>query len=126
MEEIKNNTTEQDKEYEVAKAEAEADKSNVAYIHFFRKPFEWEGKEYKSLTFDFDKLTGEDSLSIEAELQAKGISVLVPAFSGHFLIRMAARVCNERLGVDAFQKMPMREFLRIRTKARNFLMESEQ
>jgi hypothetical protein len=60
MEEIKNNTTEQDKEYEVAKAEAEADKSNVAYIHFFRKPFEWEGKEYKSLTFDFDKHHGRN------------------------------------------------------------------
>ena len=116
---------EQDREYEVAAAEAAKDTSSH-YVHKFKKPFAWEGKEYKELVFDFDKLTGEDSLNIEAELQAKGIGVLGPSFSGHYLIRMAARACNVPIGTDAFQRMPLKDFVRIRTKARNFLMESEQ
>ena len=120
---------EQDREYEVAAAEAAKDKAKAdpsRYVHKFKKPFVFEGKEYKELHFDFDRLTGEDSLNIEAELQAKGIGVLVPAFSGHYLIRMAARACEEKIGTDTFQKMPLKDFVQIRTKARNFLMESEQ
>ena len=96
-----------------------------AYVHVFKKPFEYQGKSYDQLTFDFGSLTGRDSLAIENELQALGKMVLSPEFSGEFLIRMAARACTENVGSDAMEQMPMRDYNRIRSQARSFLLRSE-
>ncbi len=122
MAEIK---TEQEQEFEEAEKEAAEEPSSL-YVHKFKKPFKWQGQEYTELHFDFESLTGEDSLNIEAELQSRGTMVMVPAFSGPYLIGMSARACQEKLGTDAFRKMPINDFVRIRTRARNFLMTSEQ
>ena len=40
----------------------------AAYTLKFKKPFEYDGQSYTELTFNWDALTGEDSLAIEAEL----------------------------------------------------------
>ena len=48
------------------KAEKEG---SLNYTHYFKKPVEIEGKQYKSLTFYFEKLTGDDMEKIEAELE---------------------------------------------------------
>lgn len=114
-----------DQEYEEALNEAKVDSAS-AYVHHFNKPFEYQGKTYDSLTFDFDCLTGKDSLAVEEELQAKGIMVMVPAFSGAYLIRIAARACTERIGSDALEQMRIADYNRIRSRTRNFLMSSEQ
>ena len=39
------------------------------YTHTFKKPFEYAGETYTTLTFDFEKMTGRDMVSIETEMQ---------------------------------------------------------
>jgi hypothetical protein len=112
-------------EYDAAVAEANADSAPAAYVHHFKKPFEYNGKTYDELGFRFDDLTGEDSLAIEAELQAKGIMVVAPTFNGEYLMRVAARACTEDIGTDGFKRMRIVDFERIRSRTRNFLMASE-
>ena len=51
-----------------AKAAAAADP--YTYTHKLQKPLDYEGKHYESLTFNWGKLTGNDSIAIEAELTA--------------------------------------------------------
>ena len=115
----------QDEEFEEALNEAKED-SAYAYVHRFKKPFEYQGKTYDKLTFDFEKLTGSDSLDVENELAARGVMVMVPTFSGPYLIRIAARACTEKIGSDALEQMRIADYNRIRSKARNFLLASEQ
>lgn len=90
-----------------------------------KKPVEYNGKTYDSLSFDFGKLTGEDGLNIENELQALGKFAMVPAFSGEYLIRMAAKACDEPIGADIFTKISLADYNRIRSAARSFLLKSE-
>lgn len=116
-------------EYEAAVQEAE--NSQDTYVHTFSKPFTFEGESFDSLTFDFSKLTANDSLAIEAELTAQGQVLITPEFSGEYLIRMAMRACTARrndgrkLGIDAFRTLPMAAYVRIRGRARSFLLRAE-
>lgn len=111
-------------EAEFAAAEAEAAVSADVYTHTFEPPVQWEGKTYDELVFDFGKMTGEDDLAIENELAALGKPVITAEFSGDYLIRMAARSCTEKIGVDMLKKLPMKDFRKIRNKARSFLLRS--
>ena len=106
---------------EFAAAESEAESAADKYTHKFRKPFPYMGKEYVEMNFDWGSLTGADGLNIEAEMQALGNAVVVPALSGGYLIRMAARACAEGVGYDAFELMPLGDSNRIRSEARSFL-----
>ena len=119
-----NQATFPEKEFEVAEQEAQAVEAGV-YKHTFAKPFVYEDKEFTSLTFDFDTLTGADSLAVENELQRQGITVIVPTFSGEYLIRIAARACTEQIGSDALKQMRIADYNKIRSKARSFLLNSE-
>ena len=110
---------------ELAIAEQEAADSEYVYTHKFRKPYEYQGKEYSEMTFDWGTLTGEDGLAIENEMQQLGKPVIVPTFSGEYLIRLAAKACTEKIGSDAFKRMPIGEYNRIRSAARSFLLKSE-
>lgn len=110
---------------EFAIAEQEAAESEFIYTHKFKRPFEYEGKTYKELSFDWDKLTGKDGLSIENEMQAMGKAVIVPTFSGEYLIRFAAKACSEPIGADAFEFMKIADYNKIRSAARSFLLKSE-
>lgn len=92
-----------------------------AYVHVFKRPFEYQGKTYDQLTFDFDSLTGRDHLAIENEMQAMGKLLLNEKFSGEFMIRAAARACTEKIGYDAFELMPFREYSKIRSEIRSFI-----
>lgn len=110
-------------EFSVAKNEAEASPST--YVHKFRKPFTYDGKTFTELTFDWDKCTGEDALAIENELMALRKPVIVPTFSGEYLIRLAARACTVPIGADAFLRMSIADYNQIRSAARSFLLKSE-
>lgn len=120
---------------EFAVAEKEAATSTDTYTHNFKTPFSYEGKTYTSLVFDWGKLTGQDGLDIENEMQALGKPVVVPTFSGEYLIRMAAKACTttttgpdgnpRRLSDEAFRMMPLADFNRIKSRARSFLLKSE-
>lgn len=112
------------KEFEVAQ-EAAA-KAKDTFIVKLRKPLMYNGTEYEELEFDFDGLTGNDSLEVEKELARRGVQVLVPAFSGEYLVRIAARACTAPIGHDAMLKMSIQDYNKIRSRVRNFLMSTEQ
>lgn len=91
----------------------------------FDPAWEYEGKTYKELTFDFNSLTGNDCLAIEDELNSQGKVLLAPSASGHFLVRMAAKACTTRLGSDVLMALPMPKFMQLRSRARVFLLSLE-
>lgn len=110
---------------EFAAAEEAAINSDFIYTHKFKKPFEYQGKKYSELTFEWDSLTGKDGLAIENEMQQIGKPVIVPTFSGEYLVRFAARACTEPIGADAFELMKIADYNKIRSAARSFLLKSE-
>lgn len=119
-----NNITKMDRE-ELEKAKEEAKKADNLFVLKFKKPFTYESVDYDELEFDFDGLTGNDSLEVEKELARQGTQVAVPAFSGEYIIRIAARACTTLIGSDAFRLMSLKDYNRVRAKVRNFLMASE-
>lgn len=110
---------------EFSVAESEAVGSGSLYIHKFRKPFEYEGMKISELRIDFEQLTGGDGLDIENELMRAGKAVVAPAFSGEYLIRMAARASSPKVGADAFKLMSLSDYNKVRSAARSFLLKSE-
>ena len=112
-------------EDELEHAKAETKKAVSLFTLKLKKTLSYEGTDYTELAFDFDGLTGKDSLEVERELAMRGIQVVVPAFSGEYIIRIAAKACTSPLGSDAFEDMSIRDYNRLRSKVRNFLMASE-
>lgn len=117
------NTIISPKEFAAAKQEA-ADSTSSVTVQLSR-PVSYEGNTYTELRFQWDKLTGEDSLAIENELQAQGKFVVAPTFSGEYLVRMAARACTACIGQDMLRALPISDYNRIRSAARSFLLKSE-
>lgn len=105
-----------------AVAEKQDEAAAGVYVHKFKKPFTFEGRTYEELTFDFESMTGRDAAAIENELRAMGHPVLVAAFDGEYLARMCVRACTEKIGIDTFKAMPIRDYDKIRTTARGFLV----
>ena len=123
-------------EFAAAETAAKDEEGNTsAYVHKLKKPFTFEGCTIEELSFDFDRLTGNDSLAIEDELQAMNKPVIVPTLSGQYLTRVAARACTttitdpsgkgRRIGADVIQALPISDYNRIRARARSFLLASE-
>lgn len=113
-----------EKELQLAKEEAK-DAEGV-FVHTFKRSFSYNGRDYDSLTFDFEALTGKDTLDIESELARKGQMVVVPEFNAGYLAAMASKACTEDIGVDGFEYMSLRDFNAIRGAARRFLLGAEQ
>ena len=101
------------------------------YTHYFKRPFTYEGRTVETLTFDWDTLSGRDSLAIERDLRTKNITLVIPAYTGEYLVGMAARACVDRteegkrfVGTDMIQAMPLGDFQQITKQARNFLIRA--
>lgn len=77
------------------------------------------GRKYKEMTFYFDKLCGEDIEKIEAELQDQGKYVLSPEISSVFQSMLAARAAG--IGADEIRRLKVRDYMKIKNKARDFL-----
>lgn len=115
---------------EELEADAKEDgRGTGTYTHAFKRPFVYEGRTVESLTFDWDTLTGNDSLAIERELRVKGVTLVVPAYTGEYLVGMAARACTDRteegkrfVGADMIRAMPLGDFQAVTNRARNFLL----
>lgn len=110
------------KEFDVA--EQEARESTYVYVHKLSKPFTYEDKTYTEFTFEWEKLTGNDSIAIEDEVRALGKVVVSAEFSSEYLVRMAAKACTEAIGADLITALPLRDYNKIRGKARSFLMNA--
>lgn len=122
MELVKDEMTQEEA---VEKATEAAQASEDTLTIKFRKPVDYNGETYTELTFDFESLTGRDGLAIENELAAQGKPLVIPAFSGEYLVRMAAKACSAPIGYDFFDVISLRDFNRIRSAARSFLLRSE-
>lgn len=115
--------------FAAAEQEAASIKNDIGtYVHKFKKPFTCligkDQRTFEELTFDFNKLTGRDSLAIENELQSLGKPVIVAEMSGEYLIRMAARACSEKISADDLMSVPLADYSKIRARARSFLLRS--
>lgn len=112
-------------ELAAAQEEAKADKTNL-YTHELERPIQYNGRTIEELSFDFDKVTGFDCLAIEKEVTALGTLVASPSFNGEYQIRFAAKACTEKdVGWDIFGLMKSRDFLRITSKVRNFMLRAD-
>lgn len=97
-------------------------KSSLNYTHNFKTPVKIEGQQYKSMTFYFEKLTGEDVEAIEEELQDQNKYVLTPEVSSVFQTMLAARAAG--VAADEIRRLPLGEYMKIKNQARSFLIES--
>lgn len=91
------------------------------YVHTFKKPFTFQGKTYEELTFDFGKLTLNDSLAVEDELNVLGKGSFLPEWNSQYLVRLAAKACTDKIGSDVLMALPISEGRRILTRTRNFI-----
>lgn len=114
-----------EKELEKAEEEAEELRSSSSYTHRLKEPFEYEGKTYTELTFDWGKLTGNDTLKIEEEMMQMNLPLIAPEFSGQYLVRMASKACTVPIGADVISALPIKDFNRIRSRARSFLLAAD-
>jgi len=98
-----------------------ADKEeSMNYTHTFKTPREIEGKKYTKLTFYFEKLTGEDIEAVEAELQDQNKYVLSPEISSAFQCILAAKAAG--IASDEIRRLPVADYMKIKNKARDFLI----
>lgn len=97
----------------------EKEKKNPNYTHTFKKPVTILGQQYKTMTFYFDKLTGEDIEAVEQEMQDMGKYALSPEISSIFQSMLAARAA--RVGSDEIRRLPVADYMKIKNKARDFL-----
>lgn len=95
------------------------EKKNPNYTHTFKKPVTILGQQYKTMTFYFDKLTGEDIEAVEQEMQDLGKYALSPEISSVFQCMLAARAA--RVGSDEIRRLPVADYMKIKNKARDFL-----
>lgn len=82
----------------------------------------FEGKTYTKLEFNFNTLTGADFINISNELAARNRLMISPTFSPEFISIMCAKACTITIGADLLQAMPLRQFNRLWTAGRNFLL----
>lgn len=124
MEDIKTmeKVVEQTEEKKQSENVTDSDTPTGAYIHKFQKPYTYEDKTYTELTFDFEKLLGEDLVAIENEMAAVGEFALSPEISTSFLYRLAARAAG--VGSDVIVNLPIRDFGKIKNKSRDFLVST--
>ena len=126
LEVIENEVTIEPEEMDAAQKEADSmDLDGAAVVVELRKPLQYEGKTYKTLSFDFERLTGKDGMQIEREVQlTTGTAVLLPAYNTDYLIRMCARASLDDMGADGIESLGIRDFNTVIGKARGFLNRS--
>lgn len=71
-EEIKNTDLTEEDEKKIDEIAEEMESAEGQWEYKLTKPVTFEGEQYDTLHFDFDKLTTEDALNIDDELAAKG------------------------------------------------------
>ena len=112
-------------------AEAKAQADLETYTHKLQRPFTWEGRRVEELHFDWGSLTGQDYVAVEDTLLRRGVTLVMPEYTGGFLCGMAVRACTDvdkdkggaRFVDEGFlQGLPLREYKAILGRARGFLL----
>lgn len=112
-------------EKELDAAEAAAVNAPGVYTLTLKKPVTWEDITADKLVFDFDSLTGADSLAVEEELALYNKPLVVREFNGDYLIRLACRACTTKVSVGFLLALPIREANRLIGAMRSFLIRTE-
>lgn len=88
------------------------------------KPVTFDEITYEELHFNFGKLTAQDGIDIESELNSIGKPIYTePAFDVNYLMRVAALACDEPNARDLIMTVPLADFVSIRTKTKLFLLK---
>ena len=87
------------------------------YTHTFKKPVEVDGQKLDKIEFDFDKLSGQDMINIEAEI---GVREVFQQNSVEFCAGVAARAGD--IAADTLAELPLKDFNRITNAAKLFLV----
>jgi len=87
------------------------------YLHKFKKPLDYMGKQYENLGFDFSVLTGQDALDVERELINLGDFT-----PGEQQLRLILRACKQA-GLDSgiARVMGINDLNKIRRRLNDFL-----
>lgn len=93
---------------------------SMNYTHKFAEPVEIMGKKYSVMTFYFERLNGDDVEAVELELQQRNIVVLSAEVSSAFQSAIAARAAG--IASDEIRRLPLRDYMKIKNAARNFLV----
>ena len=126
-------TTPKDEMEQVSQVEAALENAPDpgTYTHRLKKPFTFDGKTVEEMHFDFDSLTGADTLAISAEMNRRFKNLVLPHLSWEFMTLMAVRACTDRdekgirlVNEKLLQALPMRDYNTIVGKVRDFLLTS--
>ncbi len=98
------------------------EKSAGVYVHKFKTPFTWEGRTFESMTFNFARLTGRDSIAVSGELESENKHPLIKEWSVDYQVKLAARACREKVGSDILENLPILDFNRICYMTRSFFV----
>lgn len=94
---------------------------SALFTHKLSKPIEYEGKKFDEINFDFDALTGGDSLDVENELSSKGHFIFLKTSDSEYLVRMCARACtNDGVDVGFFRILPVKDYNKIMNSVKRF------
>lgn len=87
-------------------------------------PMEYNGQTYEEIHLALDDLTGEDSMAVENEIamRKKG-TVIFGALNNDYVMGIAARACKEPIGTDAFLRMKLKDYNKVKEAVRNFLLK---
>lgn len=86
----------------------------------FDTPLVFEGKEYKEITMDFEKMSGKNL--IEASREARAIGLVNPSneFCPVYLACVAAKAAS--VPIDLIFDLPGNEFTAVKSMVQNFLL----
>jgi hypothetical protein len=88
--------------------------------YVFSKPYEFEGKEYKTIEFDLDSLKGSDIAAAKKQFSNAGNYSAVPAADSEFCALILSRVTKQPL--EFFTEMPAKDYCSITQTVSNFLL----
>lgn len=95
--------------------------------HFFKRPFTFEGKEYKHLDLKMDQVTGggleRAEIQFSKDLPELSAQTPLKELSKPFLVYFIAEAT--RLPIEFFKEMPAVEYSAITRRAQTFLLSGE-
>ena len=86
----------------------------------FRRPFIFEGNEYKEIKLDLDSLSGKDVIDAETEARAVGVRAVMLESSKAYQAILAAKAAG--VTVDFIQALPAKEFSIVTGEVQGFLL----
>ncbi|RAV18832.1 phage tail assembly protein [Paenibacillus contaminans] len=91
-------------------------------VYTFARPVSFEGTEYKEITLDFDKLSGDDILSCDRQYRAeqRGGSTFTPELDKAYQAYIVARAAGVHVGL--IRSASAKDFTRLALRAQNFLL----